>query len=55
VRVIRVPYFGAVGQVADLVQAPMRIETGAWARVLKVTLLDGRCITVPRANVELLE
>ena len=55
VRVIRVPYFGAVGQVADLVQAPMRIETGAWARVLKITLLDGRCITVPRANVELLE
>lgn len=55
VRVIRVPYFGAVGQVAELVQAPKRIETGAWARVLKVTLLDGRSITVPRANVELLE
>lgn len=55
VRVIRVPYFGAVGQVSDLVQAPARIETGALARVLRVTLLDGSSITVPRANVELLE
>lgn len=55
VRIIRVPHFGQVGQVAELPHQPEQIETGAFARVLKVTLGDGTLITVPRANVELFE
>ncbi len=54
VRLIRVPFFGQTGTVEELPHDPQRIETGAWSRVLKARLDDGRCITVPRANVELL-
>lgn len=54
VRVIRVPYFGVIGHVASLPRQLTKIETGAETRVLTVTLTDGKSITVPRANVELL-
>jgi hypothetical protein len=54
VRVIRVPYFGAQGVVTDLPHELAPIETGAFVRVLAATLDDGRQVTVPRANVELL-
>jgi hypothetical protein len=54
IRVIRVPYFGAQGVVTDLPHELAPIETGAFVRVLAATLDDGRQVTVPRANVELL-
>lgn len=54
VRLIRVPFFGLSGTVEGLPHDPQRIETGAWSRVLKARLDDGRTVTVPRANVELL-
>jgi hypothetical protein len=54
IRVIRVPYFGELGTVADLPQELVPIETGASVRVLVAKLDDGRQVTVPRANVELL-
>jgi hypothetical protein len=54
VRLIRVPFFGQSGTVEDLPHDPQRIETGAWSRVLTARLDDGRIVTVPRANVELL-
>ena len=53
VRLIRVPFFGAIGTVLELPHALERIETGAHLRVLKAMLDDGRQVTVPRANVEL--
>jgi hypothetical protein len=54
VRLIRFPFFGLQGQVTELPHSLERIETGAHARVLRVKLADGRVVTVPRANVELL-
>lgn len=54
VRVIRVPYFGAVGVVSELPKEPLKIETGATARVVKIKLGDGQEVAVPRANVEIL-
>lgn len=53
VRIIRVPYFGLFGQVVEMPVAAERIETGAMTRVLKARLEDGRIVSVPRANVEL--
>jgi hypothetical protein len=53
IRVIRVPYFGAMGVVMDLPHELSRIETGAEVRILVAKLDDGRQVAVPRANVEL--
>jgi hypothetical protein len=52
---IRDPYFGMVGTVSALPHAPALLESGSYARVLDVALADGRTLTVPRANVELIE
>lgn len=54
VRLIRVPYFGQVGTITALPHEARMIDTGAHARVLTARLEDGREVTVPRANVELL-
>lgn len=54
VRVIRIPYFGAVGTVTAMPHAPQLIETGAHTRVLSVKLSTGIEVVVPRANVELI-
>lgn len=53
VRVIRVPYFGLYGEVIELPHQLCRIESGAETRVLVTKLSDGRTVTVPRANVEI--
>lgn len=53
VRIVRVPYFGACGVIVELPHELGRIETGAMVRILRATLDDGRQVTVPRANVEL--
>ncbi|MEO0140486.1 MAG: hypothetical protein ABIM88_02920 [candidate division WOR-3 bacterium] len=55
VRVIREPYFGLIGEVTKLPPEPTVIETEAKVRILELRLEDGRCVTVPRANVELIE
>ncbi len=52
-RVVRDPYFGLLGRVAALPHEPIVIETEAKVRVLDVALDDGRTVTLPRANVEL--
>ncbi len=52
IRIIRVPYFGALATVTELPREIHQIETGAEARVLKARLNDGREVIVPRANVE---
>jgi len=53
-RVIRVPYFGALGEIVELPAEPQKIPSGAMVRVLRAKLDSGEEIVVPRANVELL-
>jgi len=55
VRIIREPYFGALGRVASLPVELQRVETESFVRVLEVELDDGRHVVVPRANVEIIE
>ena len=55
VRIIREPYFGLLGEVVELPPEPVEIETEARVRVLRVRLQDGSSVTVPRANVEIIE
>jgi hypothetical protein len=55
VRIIRDPHFGVIGTVANLPPEPQVLESGSKSRVLGVKLADGEQVTVPRANVELIE
>jgi hypothetical protein len=55
VRVIRDPYFGLIGSVHNLPSEPATLESGSRARVLEVKFETGRTVTIPRANVELIE
>ncbi|MFG0335395.1 MAG: hypothetical protein ACF8TS_18705 [Maioricimonas sp. JB049] len=54
VRIIRDPYFGILGTVADLPTQPQVLGSGSKARVLEVTCASGERVIVPRANVELI-
>ncbi|MHB0913182.1 MAG: hypothetical protein ACYC2Y_07025 [Armatimonadota bacterium] len=55
IRVIREPYFGALGTVTALPPEPVVIESGAKVRILDARLDDGRTASVPRANVEIIQ
>jgi len=55
VRIIRQPYFGAIGRVSSLPVELQRVESESYVRVLDVELGDGNVVTVPRANVEIIE
>ena len=55
VRIIRDPYFGLIGEVSGLPTEPQVLESGSRARVLEVKLGSGDSVTIPRANVELIE
>lgn len=55
IRLIRAPYFGKIGEVLELPIAPEPVESGAVVRVLRAKLEDGQVVTVPRANVEIIE
>jgi len=55
VRIIRKPYFGAIGKVASLPVELQQLESESFVRVLDVELEDGTVVTVPRANVEIIE
>ena len=55
VRIIRQPHFGLIGEVAELTPDLVEIETEAKVRVLRVLSEQGGTITVPRANVEIIE
>lgn len=55
VRIIRRPHFGCMGEVVELIHGPVKIETEATVRALRVKI-DGReTLIVPRANVEIIE
>ncbi len=55
VRIIREPYFGMLGRIKSLPSELLLIETEAKVRVMEVTLDDGKIITLPRANIEIIE
>ena len=55
IRVIREPHFGQLGRVTALPIELQQLETGAKVRILEVELEDGALITLPRANVEIIE
>jgi hypothetical protein len=55
VRMIREPYFGLIGKVIGLPVELAHVETEAKVRVLDVELEDKRKVTLPRANVEIIE
>jgi hypothetical protein len=55
IRIIREPYFGNIARVKDLPAELQPIPTESQVRVLVATLPDGREVTIPRANVEMIE
>lgn len=55
VRLIREPYYGALGYISRLPVELQTLESESSVRVLDVKLEDGRIVTVPRANVEIIE
>lgn len=55
VRIIRAPYFGIIGKVVEMPIQLTELESGTVVRVLIAELPDGRRVTVPRANVEIIE
>jgi hypothetical protein len=55
IRIIREPYFGALGHIASLPPELHQLRSESFVRVLEVDLEDGRRVVVPRANVELIE
>ena len=55
IRIIRPPYFGAIGNVISLPKELQKIKTGSYVRVLEAELEDKRRVFIPRANVEIIE
>jgi hypothetical protein len=54
VRIIRYPYFGAIGTVIELPVELHIIETESPVRIIKIRLQDGSIVSVPRANIEII-
>jgi hypothetical protein len=55
VRIIKHPYFGAIGKVAKLPVDLKVIESRSTVRIVEVELDDNKIVVVPRANVEIIE
>ena len=55
VRIIRQPYFGAIGKVVRLPVELQQLKSESYVRVLDVDIGEGRIVTIPRANVEIIE
>jgi hypothetical protein len=54
IRVIREPYFGALGVVTELPAQLMVVDSGTEVRVLKAKIEGEGEVVVPRANVEII-
>lgn len=54
VRIIRYPYFGLIGKVVELPPEPLKIDTESIARIVKVDTGNGKILTVPRTNIEII-
>jgi hypothetical protein len=55
VRCIRAPYFGQIGVVTGLPVDLVQMPSETMVRICEVELDDGTAVTVPRANVEVIE
>lgn len=55
VRIIRRPYYGAIGTVETLPAELQQLQSESWVRVMTIKLDDGGVVTIPRANVEIME
>jgi hypothetical protein len=55
IRIIREPNFGKIGKIISLPSESRIIETGAKVRVFEIQLENGDKVTLPRANVEIIE
>lgn len=55
IRIIRQPYFGAIGHITDLPTELQTLESESRVRVVCVKLDNGQQVTIPRANVEIIE
>jgi hypothetical protein len=55
IRIIRQPYFGAIGVVHSLPVELQRLESESAVRVVNIELPGENVVTVPRANVEIIE
>lgn len=55
IRIIREPFFGALGRVVEFPIDLHRLESESKVRILVADLEDGRKVKVPRANVEIIE
>lgn len=55
IRIIREPNFGKIGKIISLPSESRIIETGARVRVFEIQLENGDKVTLPRANVEIIE
>jgi len=55
VRLIRDPYFGLLGTITALPEELQKIETESLVRVAHVRTDEGKELTVPRANIELIQ
>ncbi|MBC8384944.1 MAG: hypothetical protein H8E57_05450 [Candidatus Cloacimonetes bacterium] len=55
IRVIRQPNFGMIGKVTALPEKLTSVESETLVRILKAELENGEKVTIPRANVEVIE
>jgi hypothetical protein len=55
IRIIREPYFGEIGEVHSLPVELQQLESESMVRVVNIELEGGKVVTVPRANVEIIE
>lgn len=55
IRVIRQPNFGMIGKVTGLPEKLTPVESETLVRILEAELEDGQKVTIPRANVEVIE
>jgi hypothetical protein len=55
IRVIRQPNFGIIGKVTGLPEELTAVESETLVRILEAELENGEKVTIPRANVEVIE
>jgi len=55
IRVIRQPNFGVIGKITDLPEKLTKVESETMVRILEAELENGEKVTIPRANVEVIE
>jgi hypothetical protein len=55
IRIIREPNFGKIATVVSLPVNLQKVDSGSSVRVVVVKLEDGSEVSIPRANVEVIE